>query len=236
MTKPANLARSPERKRLAEAIGWHRAAADDLARVTEAHQRLDAEFFDRLQPAVAAAQEALAEAREAAPQAIITRMLGEEPSGAATVEKAEAALAECERKLEDARKARSLLAGEAERAEAAVHSARFAHDGALTAAVCGDPAVAALKAEFVAAGHRMLRCAQVLRTAGVLMGGIGAHGLRAVIGEAAVPMGERAFFDDPEWLAAIERLRGDPDAPLPGLPPEDPPDGVGDGSQDRAAA
>jgi hypothetical protein len=236
MSKPAAPPRSPERQRLADAIERHTAALQNHDRVTEAERKLTDEYFDVLLPAVTEAEERLAEARERAPEALVAAALGEPAPEGPSVAEAEAALAEAGRRAAECRAARALLAAETQRAEAAVNGARFGLDTALPRAVSADLARAALLAEFRRAARRALRIARAIQTSGLRLGGIEAHGMRADIGEAVVAVGQRAFRDDPEWLAAIANLRQDPDAALPGLPPEgDPDDDAGD-RDDRAAA
>lgn len=227
--------RSPERQRLAAAIRRHADAVAALGRIGEAQERLEAEFFDVLVPAVPAARAALEDARVAAPAALVDRLLGDAPGAGPSLAEAEAALAEAEKKLADGREARSLLAEEAARAETAVNSAQFAVGNAIRDAVASDPSLAALRAEFTRSARRALRCLQALFTAGHKIGAIEAHGLRFAIGEAAAAIGQKTFFHDSEWTAALAALRDDPDAALPGLPEPDP-DDAGDGDSTRAAA
>jgi hypothetical protein len=225
---------TPERRDLAAAIARHAAAQAALDRVTEAERRLADELFDVLHPAVTAAEEAVEEARERAPSAALAAALGDPPPEGLTAPEAEAALAEAQRQVEQVRAARSLLATEATRATADLTARAFGLDQAVKAVVATSPAVAALRAEFYRAAARALRLARALRSAGVPVGRADAHGLRLVLGEAAAAVGQQAFRPDPAWLAAIDRLREDAAAPLPGLPPDDPADASAGTS--RAAA
>jgi hypothetical protein len=219
---------------LGAAIQRHAEASAWRDHVAEAQRRLDDDYFDRRQPAVAAAEKALVEAQERAPEALVALALGEAVPDAPSVAEAEAALAEAERKLVECRAARTLLDEEAPRAQVSVDQGRFAVDVAVAAAVAADPARAALREEFVRAARRALRCAMSLRSSGLVMGGAEAHGLRFIITDAAAPVGARAFWPDAGWIVALAALRDDADAPLPGLPSDDP--DAGDGDSCAAAA
>lgn len=234
MSRPAKPARSAERQRLAEAIEGYREATTDLDRARQAEEKLFDEILATREEIDAAAK-ALDEAIAARPQALVSATLGEPAAEGPSASDCEKRLAGLRKKLAEKREARRLVEAEAARVTDAVRMAATALDAATSSAIAADPSVAALKAEFITSACRMLRLAQVLRTAGVSMGAIEAHGLRTWIGDAAAPVGERAFFDDPTWLAAIAALREDADALLPGLPPDDP-DEAGDGGEDRVAA
>jgi hypothetical protein len=229
---------TPTRTALAAAIARLTAAVAASTRVAEADRRLADQLFDHAQPAVTAAQKTLDAARELHPEAVLAAALGEpQLAEAPTVAAAERTLATAQRKVDEIREARLILATEATRAAAAVSAANHDRDSAVKRAIEADPAVAALRAEFHRAATRALRCAQALRTAGLTMGG--AHmRLRGILLEAGAPVAQGAFDDDPEWIAAVETLRNDPDAPLPGLPPPDEPDpdDASAGDSSRAAA
>lgn len=213
---PAGPARSLERTRLAAAIEAHAAAVAQAERVTAAQQRAEDAYFE-LYPAVAAAREALARAREYEPLRLVDVALGdaEDIPGAA---EAEAALEEAEQRLAEARSVRSAIRDEAGRADQAVEQTKFEIDRAVAAAVAADPARAALLAEFRRVGARALHCAQALRTAGLIVQGAEAHGLAFRIHEAPTSIDKTAFRPDPGWLNAIAALREDADSVLPGLP------------------
>ena len=87
-------------------------------------------------------------------------------------------------------------------------------------AVASDPALATLKAEYA---RTMARAARLWRA------------LRAV-DVTVFNVVERLGGDDAEWTAALARLCEDPDAPLPGLPPDEPLDDARAGGHKRAAA
>jgi hypothetical protein len=123
-----------------------------------------------------------------------------------------------------------------QRSRTAVNSARFNLDTALSAAIAADPAVDALKAEFVIAGRRLLRSAQILRTAGVNMRGIEWAGLSARIGDAPAAIGMRGFWPHLTMQAAVAALRENPDHVLPADVPPDDPDDASDGDSNRAVA
>jgi hypothetical protein len=67
--------RSPERERLATAISTLAQCTYEADRVEEARQRLDDRLFDVLNPAVTAAREALVEAEESAPEALVDAVI-----------------------------------------------------------------------------------------------------------------------------------------------------------------
>jgi hypothetical protein len=133
-------------------------------------------------------------------------------------------LAETERKVDEVRQARSLLEEESRTAGVDVHAAEEALGRAVAAVVASDPTRAALLGEFHRYADRALRCAQALRTGRLFLRVAEGHGLRLEIAERAVPIGEQAFFPDPEWGAALAGLRENPDFELPGLPPEPEPE------------
>ena len=190
-------------------------------RVEKARQAVDTKLFDTLQPAARAARERLDEAREAAPELLVDRLLGDAPTCGATVADFEAALAEAEAAVEENRRARRVLGDEADRAQIAIGQARKAVDAAIAAVVGSDPARQAVLDEFNKCARRALRCAKVLRTAGMIVRGAEAHGLAFRITDAAVPVGKTAFTPpDRDWAAALAALWSDADAPLPGLPAE----------------
>jgi len=91
---------------------------------------------------------------------------------------------------------------------------------------------AAVLAEFSRCARRALRCAQILRTSGLIVRGAEGHGLAFRITDAAAPVGRSAFVHDPGWAAAIAALRDDADAP-PDLRAHD--DGVDAGNTTDAA-
>ena len=139
-------------------------------------------------------------------------------NGAAGVTDAQHALADAEKAVNEARRVRSLLEQEIQHSEAETKLALHELDKAVAAVVSTDPARASVLSEFNRSARRALRCAQILRTAGLTVQGAQAHGLRFVISAAAAPMGVQAFAKDPAWLAARAALREDADAQLPGLP------------------
>jgi cellobiose-specific phosphotransferase system component IIA len=127
--------RSPERQRLAEAIQAHSDAIDRAARVNDAQQRVDDQLFNQLQPAVRAAQKAIDEAHAIAPEMLIDSVLrNESVVGGMTVAQSQAALAEAEQKVAEARLARALLAKESERAQIAIGTALRELSSAVNAA------------------------------------------------------------------------------------------------------
>jgi hypothetical protein len=226
--------RSPERQRLADAIARHAGAAQALARVAAAQTRLTDQLYDQLEPAATAAREAFEAAQKRAPELLVAAALSEPAPAGPSVPAAEAALAAAQRAVADCRAGRQLLADEAARAAVAAKMAERALDNAVKAVVATDPARAALYDAFVSSARRALRCVAALRTAGLTIGGIEAHGVRFDFREAATAIGEHAFRHDPEWVAALAALREVADAALPGLPPDEPePDDAGDS---RAAA
>jgi hypothetical protein len=209
---------------LALAIEAHSQAVERQERVLAALQRLADQIFDQLRPAASRAEKALAVARQQAPRLLVDALLGDEPVRS-TVADAELELGVAERKLADAKEAKSVLSDEAERARIAVNAAQRDLDEAVRSAVAADPRRAAVLAEYNRAARRALRCAMILRTSGMIMRGHEAHGLRFVINDAARAIDKMgtAFVPDPEWVAAVSALHSDADALLPDLPPPDDP-------------
>jgi hypothetical protein len=218
--------RSAERQRLADAIERHANAVAQRERVTEAQQRLDGEYFDRLQPTVAEAHEALAEARHGAPHALVEALLADEPAGSSAVAEAEAEFRQAEAKVAEARQARSMLRDELRGREHAADQAKRAVDAAVRAVVSSDPAKQEVLREFFATGRQVLRLARVLRTMGDVVTGISADdiGLHLRIGDIAMPGDPNRclYTPNPEWLSALAGMSTDADQPLPGLPEPEP--------------
>jgi hypothetical protein len=224
--------RSPERQRLFDAIQRRDDAVFQHERVNDALGKLDDELFDRLEPAVRRAQEALEEAVAAAPERLVAEALGE-PAGAdagPSVTEAESALKIADQALVDARSARSILRDELRGREYQVDQAKRVVDQAVSAVVSGEKG--AVLDEFIRCSQRALRCAQILRTIGTPVQGSTGHGLMFRITDAPTTVDKlgTAFRPDPDWLSATAALREDADTPLPGLPD----DVVVDGEQAAA--
>jgi hypothetical protein len=215
--------RSPERARLRDCIAAHTNTAREAARVEEARERTYARLFDELHPAVRTAQQALLVAKANAPRALVDAALGdgEDRYDGPTVKEAEASLRDAETNLADGRSAREVLSDQATKAAIRVGEAERHVTAAVQAVVSASTARASLLAEYWRCANRALRCAQALRTSGVVMQGAESHGLRFVISEAAAAVGEHPFRHDAEWLAALAALREDADARLPELPAAD---------------
>jgi hypothetical protein len=216
--------RSPERQKLADAISLLADAVASAEKIEEARQKLDNRRYDVLEPAVRAAKRELEEAIADAPAQLVAAVLeggiAEDVSAVAKIE-----LRQAETAVEQARSARAVLFEEAQRAEGAITAAQRGLDRAVSAVVSADPARQAVLAEFQRFANHALRCAQILRTCGMIVRGAEAHGLMFRVVDAPVPMGKTSFTPDREWASATRALRDDPDAPLPGLPAEDDPAG-----------
>jgi hypothetical protein len=232
---PDLLRRSPERQRLAEAISCHAEAAERLRRVEEAQRRLHDEFFDRLLPAESEAREALAAAKEGEPARLVAEALGDGGAACLSVADAEISLSKAERKVSEVRRARSLLDVEAADRGQAVEAARHRLDEAVRDAVAAAPEKAALAAEYYAGAKRTLQLARALKTIAVEIR-VKAHGLQVIVENDPMGMHDASLGrPDSAWAAAVAALRGDPDAPLPGLPPELEPDPTNDATTAEAA-
>ncbi len=214
--------RTEARARLAACMERHAAATARAERVDAARARLDRQLFDVLLPAVPEAEQALRAARAQAPRALVTALLGDGPPARSAVADCEVELRRAETAVEEARSARDLLDAEARHADDDLTAARHQLDGALRGAVAADPARAALEDAFVAAAKRALRLAMALKTAGIGIGNVDAHGQRLIVANVPVPLGGlTAFAPDPAWQRAIAALATDPDAEMPGLPADD---------------
>jgi hypothetical protein len=213
-------ARLPERARLAAAIERHAEAAGQLARVEAAVQKLyDDNIASRTK--IAAARRGLSIAAAGRSEILISQALGEPAPDLPDPLECERVLSECERELDDGRKARHLLEAEAQRAKFALDLTEMGLKRAVADVVASDPALAALRAEFE-------RCRLRLS---VLIGAL----LGAGVTTSRVAWGESAFVPAADWVNALVALRTDADGRLPGIPPEDGPDA---GSRDgrKAAA
>ena len=218
--KPTASQRMPERARLASAIERHRGAAEQLARVEAAIQKLyDDSIASRTK--IAAARDALHIARHGQSEILISKALGEPAPDLPDPAEAERVLSECERQLEDGREARKHLEAEAQRARSSAGLAKDAVDRAVGDVVAIDPALVRLRAEYARTMASAARLWRSLRSAGVL-------GVNNIV--------TRLDGDDPAWIDALAALRENPDAPLPGLPPEEPLDDARAGGHKRAAA
>jgi hypothetical protein len=199
---------------LADAIERHRAAADRLARTRTA---LD-EIFTRCVAATAArerAEAALAEARDAAPQAWVRHLVdgGAPPAG---VEDAERALAEARNDDDATHQNQSALQDELRRAEVAEEMVRVARNTALNAAVAADPAVAALLDEHRATRDRLDLLATILNDAvGPLRTPASGRDWNARPATEDSALTDARLAAAAPWRAAIETLAADPDAGLP---------------------
>jgi hypothetical protein len=218
--------RSPERERLATAISTLAQATYEVDRVEEARQKLDNRLFDVLNPAVTAAREALVEAEDSAPNALVDAVLAggisEDATAVARIE-----LRQAETAVQQVREARRVLENRAAQAQIDIGNARQALDRAVAAVINADPAKKALVAEFYRSGRRTLQLARAIRTMGIIAQGVEAVdiGLTLRIGDILRPggssTGQSSFQRDPDWAAAVAALRDDADVALPGLPAED---------------
>jgi hypothetical protein len=223
---PVPPPRSPERERLAVAISTLAQCTYEADRVEEARQKLDERFFDVLQPAVTAAREALTEAEELAPNALVDAVLEGGISEDATAV-AKINLRQAEVAVEQTRSARRVLENRAQDAQIDIGNARRNLDAAVAAVIQSDPAKKAVVSAFFAAGRRTLQLARAIRTMGIIAQGVEAVdiGLTLRIGDILKPggsnTGQSSFQRDPDWAAAVAALRDDADVALPGLPAED---------------
>jgi hypothetical protein len=99
---------SPERERLAQAIGRHQAAVAELERVQDAHARITDQIFEVHHPAVRTAMDTLADSKRAQPARLVAAALQETPPAGLSVNDAEKAVADAERNLGEAREAAKL--------------------------------------------------------------------------------------------------------------------------------
>jgi chromosome segregation ATPase len=206
MSKPTASARMPSRAKLAAAIERHREKADQLARVEAAIQKIS---DDRVNDHVSidSARTALKIAAAGRSEILISAALGEAPPDLPSPEQAQATLDAAEAHLDNSRAALRTLEDEAGNARSVLDLAERALARAIEEVVAADPALATLKAEYVRAMARTAQLWRSLRSAGVI-------GANHIV--------ERVSGDDPTWTAALARLRSDPDAHLPGLPPDEP--------------
>jgi hypothetical protein len=214
------MAANTERQHLAATQERLRAAEEKAERTSDALSRLESDLYGQLIPGVPAARAALEAARARQPHLLVAAALGEEgdPSSPSVAD-AEAALALAERRLADVREAIRLIREEAQRANDALDAARHARDNAVRAAVLADEATDDLRATFRVSATRTLRLARSLKSAGINLGPFDAHGQRMVILAEPVVIGApSAFSPDPVWESAIELLKNDSVARLPGLP------------------
>jgi hypothetical protein len=219
--------RSPERQKLATAISTLAQCTYEADRVEEARQKLDERFFDVLQPAVTAAREALVQAEDSAPNALVDAVLEGGISENATAV-AKINLRQAEVAVEQSRAARRVLENRAADAQVDIGNARLALDRAVQNVIQSDPAKKALMAEFFRAGRRTLLLAGIIRTMGIGATGVANDrvGLTLRISDILKPggssTGASSFQRDPSWARAVAALRDDADVALPGLPADDP--------------
>ncbi|HXP04283.1 MAG TPA: hypothetical protein VN808_09190 [Stellaceae bacterium] len=236
-SKASSPARSPERQALADAQERHADAVTQQERVAEAQQRTSDALYGKLLPAIERSREALAAAKTHEPRRLVDAALGK-PGTRSTVADAERELADAERRADESRRTRTLLAEEARRASDAVEAARHVLDNAVATVIASDPAKIAAVAEFFRTGRRLLRLARVIRTLNIVAPGVSADdiGLFVRIGDIVQPgnLNSTLYRPDPAFAAALSALRDDPDVALPGLP-EPEPDDAGDGSAAEAA-
>ena len=224
-SSPQGTTRTPERQKLAERIAAHAKAIRQKERILDAWHRIQDQIMSELGPAVRAAQEALIEARTHQSEKLVDALLDGMSSRPTAVEDAERDLAEAQKAVAEARKARALLKDEADTADFAVDRARHELERAVAAVVDADPTRAALRDQFFRYGRRCLRLAVALKTSGLNMMGCEAHGLQFKITQAPQTMDQldRPVPPDPAWAQALAALHEDPDASLPDLldPDED---------------
>ncbi len=220
MSKPTASQRLPERARLAAVIERHADAAEQLARVEAAIQKIsDDRVNDRV--AISRAREALKIAATGRSEIIIANALGEEPPDLPDPEEAQAMLDKAEASLDASRYASQVLDGEQRQAKFSLDLAERALNRAVNEVVASDPALAALRAEFERTR------AHLSEVIGALLG----SGNEV----SRIAWTEAAFVPDRAWTDALTRLREDPDAELPGLPPNEP-DDAHRGSDNKRAA
>jgi hypothetical protein len=203
--------RSPERDALAAGVARHQAAQADVERIKAARERFYRDVLGPADRAVEDASTALAEVVRTATDArqLAAVFLGE--TEAAT------SMAELKKGAADAKAAlataESTNAGLLERlvdADQELEWAESQRDTALAAAIAHSPEMAALIARFEAARYEAARLIPVFE----------------VIGVRNVPKGflwslQRSCPAPPEatvWRDAIEALKADADAALPGAP------------------
>lgn len=212
-------ARLPERAKLAGAIERHADAKAVLDRIEQAIDKITADRIeDRV--SISRAREALKIAATGRSEILIAAALNEDPPDLPDPDEAQVTLDAAEASLDASTHALRTLEDEAQRARSALGLTEIALARAVKAAVASDPALATLKAEYA---RTMARAARLWRA------------LRAV-DVAVFNVVERLGGDDAEWTAALARLREDPDAVLPGLPPDEPLDDARAGGHKRAAA
>jgi hypothetical protein len=142
---PVPPPRSPERQKLAIAISTLAQCTYEADRVEEARQKLDDRLFDVLHPAVTAAREALVEAEDSAPNALVDAVLEGGISEDATAV-AKINLRQAEVAVEQSRAARRVLENRAQDAQIDIGNARQALDKAVENVIQSAPAKKAVVA------------------------------------------------------------------------------------------
>jgi predicted transcriptional regulator len=184
-----------------------------------AHTRLNEQIFTELQPQVRRLMDELASAKDAAPALLVSQALGEPSTPGPTVAEAEAALAEAERTLANARAARSQLGQEVERRAVLVSHAERGLDDAHRAVVETSPELAELKARHLALTLMVWRTIGAMAAAGFPVSMPVGVGLLTALRDAGAPVS--APPHDRAWVAALAALRTDPDTTLPSLPDDE---------------
>jgi hypothetical protein len=204
-------ARSPARADLAAAIEKRDAVTARLQKVREAQETLYSQVL-RAMVSADAAEAAVAEAREKAPQYVAARLLGEaHDDGALSVKDAREALQLAQDELETLRSAREPLGKELAECEQDVRHADWKLRERIGDAVAADNATLALLNRFAAAAREFLGCRKALEM---------------LSSREALPEGTRwlqhayedvgdAIFN--EWQIALAALETNADAPLPSL-------------------
>jgi hypothetical protein len=201
--------RSPEREQLAEAIARHDAARERLAAIKTAQERA----FDNvlnLKDAAAEATTALEQAKADEPRQLVESFIGGTTAEVASpVRAAAAAVEEANARLAAARQMREALSGEEKAAERELQWAEIKLGDAVREAVKADPATARLVAAFNEAERNYKELQQSLGIIGTDRLPEAAKFWNCVHRSEELPNAK-------QWRAALEALRTDANAPLPG--------------------
>lgn len=198
--------RSPERRRLADAIERHRGALADLQRIQVTQQRHFDEVRVPAQKALDVATAALEELKASESRILAATFLGDDAE-ATSLADAQHTLHEAKAVVERGEKTRQGLAQREREAEAEFQWAERSLRDAHREAVKADPALATLLARFQAAQRELAKFTGVLESLTLYI----PHGSEADIHRDYPP----PFDEIDAWRNAIARLREDADAPLP---------------------
>ncbi|MGB7090648.1 MAG: hypothetical protein WA465_06900 [Methylovirgula sp.] len=205
------LARSTARDELRAAIEARAAATARLERVKKAEDALNSKIYAAVVSA-GAAERAVAEATEKAPQYVAARLLGEAVTdGAVSVKDAREALQLAQDELDALRSAREPLKQELDACEQDVRHAEWKLRARIGEAVAADFAVLALLDRFAAAAREFLgtrKALELLSSREALPEGT------RWLQHAYEDVGDHIFN---EWEAALAQLETNADAPLPSL-------------------